>query len=85
MPDFVKIAEAYSCAGVHVERASELPDAILAAQKADTPFVIDAVIDQKEDMLPIMPPGKSAKDIILGPRCIWKGGATVESPVPARP
>ena len=84
MPDFVKIAEAYSCAGVHVERASELPDAILAAQKADTPFVIDAVIDQKEDMLPIMPPGKSAKDIILGPRCIWKGGVTAASPIPAR-
>jgi len=85
MPDFVKIAEAYGCEGVRVAKDGDLEDAIVRAQSAETPFVIDAMIDPKEDMLPIMPPGRSAKEIILGPRCIWKGGATVESPVPARP
>ncbi len=84
VPDFTKIAEAYGCGSVHVERESELPEAILQAQAADTTFVIDVSIDDKEDMLPIMPPGKSAKEVILGPRCIWKGGATVANPVPAR-
>jgi len=70
---------------VRVAKDGDLEDAIVRAQSAETPFVIDAMIDPKEDMLPIMPPGRSAKEIILGPRCIWKGGATVESPVPARP
>ncbi len=85
VPDFVKIAEAYGCEGIRVERESELPDAIKQAQSADTSFVIDVPIDSEELMLPIMPPGKSAKEVILGPRCIWKGGATVADPIPARP
>ncbi len=85
IPDFVKIADAYGCEAVHVDRNSELPDVILQAQSAETPFLIDVTIDQDEDMLPIMPPGKSAKEVILGPRCIWKGGETIASPVPARP
>ncbi len=85
LPDFVKVAEAYGCEGVRVERNRELPEAIQQAMDADTPFLIDVVVDQDEDMLPIMPPGKSAKDVILGPRCIWKGGETVASPIPARP
>ncbi len=85
LPDFTKIAEAYGCEAVRVDRESELPEAILRSQGAETPFVIDVTIDANEDMLPIMPPGKSAKEIILGPRCIWKGGATVADPVPARP
>jgi len=84
IPDFTKIADAYSCEGIRVEREGEIPEAIERATKADTPVVIDVTIDQDEDMLPIMPPGKSAKEIILGPRCIWKGGETVASPVVAR-
>ncbi|HKZ90061.1 MAG TPA: biosynthetic-type acetolactate synthase large subunit [Thermoplasmata archaeon] len=84
IPDFVKIAEAYGCDGVRVERQGDLPDAIGRAMEADAPFVIDAVIDPNELMLPIMPPGKSAKEVILGPRCIWKGGVTAASPIPAR-
>jgi acetolactate synthase-1/2/3 large subunit len=85
LPDFVKIAEAYGCEAVRVEREGDLPDAIRASQHADVPFLIDVPIDPDELMLPIMPPGKSAKEVILGPRCIWKGGQTLASPVPARP
>ena len=84
LPDFTKIAEAYGCEAVRVEREGELAEAIRRSQRADVPFLIDAVIDQAEDMLPIMPPGKTAKEVILGPRCIWKGGETIAGPVPAR-
>lgn len=85
LPDFVKIAEAYGCDAVRVEREGDLADAILASQDADVPYLIDVPIDPNELMLPIMPPGKSAKEVILGPRCIWKGGQSVASPIPARP
>ncbi len=84
-PDFVKIAEAYGCEAVRVERNAELPEALDRAMSAEVPFLIDVTVDQDEDMLPIMPPGKSAKEVILGPRCIWKGGETVASPIPAGP
>ena len=85
IPDFTKIAEAYACEAVHVERNSEIADAIEQAKAAEVPFLIDVTIDPNEDILPIMPPGKSAKEVILGPRCIWKGGETVASAIPARP
>ena len=85
VPDFTKIADAYGLEAVRVERESELPEAIVRSRDAESTFLIDVAIDSNEDMLPIMPPGKSAKEIILGPRCIWKGGATVANPVPARP
>jgi len=85
VPDFTKIADAYGLEAIRVEREGELPEAIVRAREADSTFLVDVAIDANEDMLPIMPPGKSAKEIILGPRCIWKGGATVANPVPARP
>jgi acetolactate synthase-1/2/3 large subunit len=84
VPDFVKIAEAYRWESVRVERDSEMAEAFRAAGEIDTPYLIDVIIDPREDMLPIMPPGKTAKDVILGPRCIWKGGKGVVGHVPAR-
>jgi acetolactate synthase-1/2/3 large subunit len=84
IPDFVKIAEAYRWESVRVERDSEMAEAFRAAGEIDTPYLIDVIIDPREDMLPIMPPGKTAKDVILGPRCIWKGGKGVVGHVPAR-
>lgn len=77
VPDFVKLAGAHKCEGIRVEKVSELPEAIGQAKKSEVPFLIDVVIDPQEDMLPIMPPGKSAKDVIQGPRCVWKGGESV--------
>lgn len=84
LPDFVKIAEAYGCGATRVERASDLPEALAQLQRADTPFLIDVPIDPEEDMLPLLPSGKTHRDIIQGPRCIWKGGATLASAIPAR-
>ncbi len=83
VPDFVKIAEAYRWDAVRVERDSEMPEAFRAIARADHPYLIDVTIDPREDMLPIMPPGKTAKDIILGPRCIWKGGKSIAGHVAA--
>lgn len=77
VPDFVKLAEAYGWEAVRVERSSEIADALKPAAKIDAPYLVDIAIDTREDMLPIMPPGKTAKEVILGPRCIWKGGKSI--------
>jgi acetolactate synthase-1/2/3 large subunit len=82
VPDFVKIAEAYGCHGVRVERASEISRALAEAQLADRPTVIDVPVDPRENVLPFLPPGKSSRDVVLGPRCIWKGGEAPEGRCP---
>jgi acetolactate synthase-1/2/3 large subunit len=72
-PDFVKLAEAYGAEAIRVEKHSEVAEAIMRAQKADVPFLLDFMIDPEEDVLPMTPPGKTMKDCIRG-RCQWKGG-----------
>ena len=72
-PDFVKLAEAYGAEAIRVEKHSEVAEALMRAQKAKVPFLIDFMVDPEEDVLPMTPPGKTTKDCIKG-RCQWKGG-----------
>jgi acetolactate synthase-1/2/3 large subunit len=72
-PDFVKLAEAYGAEAIRVEKHSEVADAIKTGMKSDLPILLDFIIDPEEDVLPMLPPGKSASEWIKG-RCQWKGG-----------
>jgi len=69
-PDFVKLAQAYGADGVRVDRSSELTEAIQRAVNSEVPFVIHAIVDPEEDVLPMIPPGGGANNIIRG-RCKW--------------
>ncbi|OPY31216.1 MAG: acetolactate synthase catalytic subunit [Methanomassiliicoccales archaeon PtaU1.Bin124] len=69
-PDFVMMAHAYGAEGVKVEKASELEEAFQRAFRSDVPFLIDIHVDPEEDMLPMVPGGKSSRDVIHG-RCRW--------------
>lgn len=84
IPDFVKLAGAFGAGALRVERPSELPEAITTALKSEVPYLLDITVDPEEDMLPMMPPGKKASEVILGPRCNWKGGTTVGSDLAPR-
>lgn len=70
-PDFVKLAQAYGADGVHVERSSELQEAIKTGIDAGIPYIIDIHMDPEEDVLPMIPPGGNANAIIRG-RCTWR-------------
>ena len=70
-PDFVKLAQAYGADGIHVERASELQEALRTGMDAGIPFLIDIHMDPDEDVLPMIPPGGNPNAVIRG-RCIWK-------------
>lgn len=72
-PDFVKLAEAYGAEAIRVEKHSEVAEALMRAQRAKVPYLIDFMVDPEEDVLPMTPPGKTMKDCIKG-RCQWKGG-----------
>ncbi len=64
IPDFVKLAEAYGCAGLRCERAEDVDHVIETAAKTDDrPVVIDFVVHQDAMVWPMVPAGTSNDDI----------------------
>jgi acetolactate synthase-1/2/3 large subunit len=64
-PDFVKLAEAYGAAGLRVERREDVDAAIREALSiTDRPIIIDFRVEKEENVYPMVPAGKSIKDII---------------------
>ncbi|MBP2435882.1 acetolactate synthase large subunit [Microbacterium amylolyticum] len=60
VPDFVKLAEAYGCLGIRVEREDQIDDAIrLALETNDRPVVIDFVVSSDAMVWPMVPQGVS--------------------------
>ena len=57
-PDYVKLAEAYGAAGMRITRPEEVRQALEAAMRIDDrPVLLDFVVDRKENVLPMIPPG----------------------------
>ncbi len=64
-PDFVKIAEGFGVKGRRVHLKSELKPAIQEMLDHDGPFVLDVVVPYTEHVLPMIPAGRSVKDMLL--------------------
>ena len=64
-PDFVKIAEGFGVKGRRVVKKSELRAAIQEMLDHDGPFVLDVVVPYTEHVLPMIPAGKTVKDMLL--------------------
>ncbi len=62
--DFVKLADAFGMPAERVESPEEFRAAFERAMKHDGPYLIDAIIDKDEFVLPMLPPGGSIDDII---------------------
>jgi len=73
-PDFKKVAEAYGVKGYRVDHPSEVAPVLKEALFNDEPCVVDCRVDREENVLPIIPPGKSVYDTILAPPRRKKGG-----------
>ena len=64
IPDFVKLAEAYGCAGLRCEDAASVDGVIEEAMKIDDrPVVIDFVVHRDAMVWPMVPAGTSNDDI----------------------
>ena len=64
IPDFVKLAEAYGCAGLRCEDAASVDKVIEEAMKIDDrPVVIDFVVHRDAMVWPMVPAGTSNDDI----------------------
>ncbi|MEZ0361976.1 MAG: biosynthetic-type acetolactate synthase large subunit [Hydrogenobacter sp.] len=65
-PDFVKLAEACGAVGFRAEKPSQVREILEEAMKIqDRPVVLDFHVDREENVLPMVPAGKSYKDMIL--------------------
>jgi len=68
-PDFVKLAESMGAVGLRATKPNEVPKVIQEALKVkDKPVIIDFVVDREENVLPMVPAGKSYREMILSPK-----------------
>jgi acetolactate synthase-1/2/3 large subunit len=64
-PDFVKIAEGFGVKGRRVIKKSELREAIQEMLDHKGPYLLDVVVPYTEHVLPMIPAGRTVKDMIL--------------------
>ncbi|HIQ49278.1 MAG TPA: biosynthetic-type acetolactate synthase large subunit [Aquifex aeolicus] len=65
-PDFVKLAESMGAVGLRAKKPKEVREVIEEARKVeDKPVIVDFWVDREENVLPMVPAGKSYKDMIL--------------------
>ena len=64
-PDFVKIADGFGVKGRRVHLKSELRAAIQEMLDHDGPFVLDVIVPYTEHVLPMIPAGRTVKDMLL--------------------
>lgn len=67
IPDFVKLAAAYSIPAERVTTKEEVKDALLRALKVkDKPYLIDFCVEEEENVFPMIPAGGTVEDLMLG-------------------
>jgi len=64
-PDFVKIAEGFGVKGRRVHLKSELKEAIQEMLDHDGPYLLDVIVPYTEHVLPMIPAGRTVKDMLL--------------------
>ena len=67
LPDFVKLAESYGIKGIRCEKLTDLEDKIQEMLDYQGPVFFDCVVDQKENVYPMIPAGSPHYEMDLGP------------------
>jgi len=68
-PDFVKLAEAMGAVGLRATKPKEVKEVLLKAMEInDRPVIMDFVVDREENVLPMVPAGKSYREMIVSPK-----------------
>jgi acetolactate synthase-1/2/3 large subunit len=63
--DFVKLAEAYGAAGLRASRPDEVEDTIRRALAIEGPVLMDFKVAREENVIPMVPAGKSLNEMVL--------------------
>lgn len=67
-PDFVELAQALGIPAFRIERAEQEAEAVERLLAAEGPMLCHCVIDPRENVWPLVPPGQSLNTQMLGPR-----------------
>ncbi|HHG73836.1 MAG TPA: biosynthetic-type acetolactate synthase large subunit [Persephonella sp.] len=68
-PDFVKLAEAMGAVGLRATKPKEVRQVLQKAMEInDRPVIMDFVVDREENVLPMVPAGKSYREMIVSPK-----------------
>ena len=65
-PDFVKVAEAFGIEAFRIDRRDQVSDGIQRLLAADGPCLAHVVIDSRDNVWPLVPPGKSNAEMMEG-------------------
>jgi acetolactate synthase-1/2/3 large subunit len=63
-PDFVLLAEAYGIKGIKVTDKSQIKKAIVDAMEHDGPVLVDFMVEQEDNVYPMIPSGMTVNEII---------------------
>ena len=66
-PDFVKLADAFGIKGIRVTERSQSLDAIREAMAHPGPVVVDFVVEEEENVFPMIPAGQSTAELLEEP------------------
>ncbi|MHA1549186.1 MAG: acetolactate synthase 3 large subunit [Alphaproteobacteria bacterium] len=66
LPDFVKLAEAYGCVGMRVDKPRDLDGAIEEMMAVRQPVIFDCRVAALANCFPMIPSGKAHNDMLLG-------------------
>lgn len=62
--DFVEVAKGYGLKGMRIEKPEEIESVLKKAYEMNEPVVVDCVISPDENVLPMIPPGKTVNEIV---------------------
>jgi len=65
LPDFVRLAEAYGWKGIRIHDESELDEGIAAMLAHDGPVMVDCLVAQDANCLPMIPSGAAHTEMLL--------------------
>jgi acetolactate synthase-1/2/3 large subunit len=66
-PDFLKLADAYGIVGMRATKRSEVEDVIAEARSYGGPVLMDFVVEEEENVYPMVAPGKALDDMLRRP------------------
>ena len=62
--DFTEVAKGYGIKGLKITKTSDIEDVLSKAYQMNEPVVVDCAISPDENVLPMIPPGKTVNDIV---------------------
>ena len=64
-PDYIKMCEGFGVKARRIIKREDLHDGIQEMLDADEPFLLEIIVPHTEHVLPMIPQGKSAKEILI--------------------